>query len=99
MIQIVIGPNAIKKEGLDNITKAITKTLYKYTDVKHCHVIFLTGISKGDIQYLIRHIMRILDTALIIETEVNLNITDADADEGVEGHREDIELIATIKVI
>lgn len=92
MIQILIGPNAIQKEGLDNVTRSITKTLFKYTDVRHCHLMFLTGVTNSALQYIIRHILRVLDMSLTIETQVNLNI-----DGSVEP--QDDELIATIKVI
>ena len=71
MIRIIIGPDAIKKEGLDRVTKSIVKKMYTLTDENHCEILFLTGVTKGDIHYMMRHILKVLDMALTIMTQVN----------------------------
>ena len=70
MIRIIIGPDPIKKEGLDRVTKSLVKHMHRLTDENHCEVLFLTGVTKGDIHYMMRHILRVLDMALTIMTQV-----------------------------
>ena len=78
MVRIIIGPDAIKKEGLDRVTKSIIKKIHKFSNENHCEVLFLTGVTKGDINYMIRHILRVLDMALTIMTRVDSdNIKDS----------------------
>ena len=71
MIRIIIGPDAIKKEGLDRVTKSLVKKMHTLTDENRCEVLFLTGVSTSDMHYMMRHILRILDMALTIMTQVN----------------------------
>ncbi len=70
MVRIIIGPEAIKKEGLDRVTKSLVKQIHKLTNESHCEVLFLTGVTKGDIHYMMRHVLRVLDMALTIMTQV-----------------------------
>ena len=74
MIRIIVGPDGIKKEGLDNVTKSIVRHLYKYTDEPHCEVLFLVGVKKEDISYLMRQILRVLDMGMTIMTQVDVLI-------------------------
>ena len=79
MVRIIIGPNPIKKEGLDRVTKSLVKQIHRLTNEDHCEVLFLTGVTKGDIHFMMRHILRVLDMALTIMTQVNPdNIKDSD---------------------
>ncbi len=79
MIRIIIGPDPIKKEGLDRVTKSLVKQMHKLTNENHCEVLFLTGVTIGDIHFMMRHILRILDMALTIMTQVDPdNIKDRD---------------------
>ena len=79
MVRIIIGPDAITKEGLDRVTKSIVKKFHTLKNEKHCEVLFLTGVTKGDIQFMLRHILRVLDMALTIMTQVDPdNIKDND---------------------
>ncbi|MDE0087526.1 MAG: hypothetical protein OXU23_17520 [Candidatus Poribacteria bacterium] len=71
MVRIIIGPNPIKKEGLDRVTKSLVKQIHRLTNEEHCEVLFLTGVTKGDIHFLMRHILRVLDMALTIMTQVD----------------------------
>lgn len=73
MIRIIVGPDAIKKEGLDKITKSLVKRLYKYTDEPYCEVLFLIGVKKEDISYMMRQILRVLDMGMTIMTRVDVN--------------------------
>lgn len=93
MIRIVISPDAIKKEGLDKITKSIVKRLHNYTDVTHCEVLFLIGADKGDIHYILRHILRILDMGLTIMTEVDA--ANIEKDVGIQGNEIEVTLRVT----
>lgn len=93
MIRIIISPDAMKKEGLDRVTKSIVKRLHKYTDSSHCEVLFLIGVEKGDIHYILRHILRILDIGLTIMTEVDsANIK---RDVGIQGNEVEVTLRVT----
>lgn len=79
MVRIIIGPNPIKKEGLDRVTKSLVKQIHRLTNEDHCEILFLTGVTKGDIHFMMRHILRVLDMALTIMTQVNPdNIKDSD---------------------
>jgi len=79
MVRIIIGPNPIKKEGLDRVTKSLVKQIHRLTNEEHCEILFLTGVTKGDIHFLMRHILRVLDMPLTIMTQVNPdNIKDSD---------------------
>ena len=79
MIRIIIGPDPIKKEGLDRVTKSLVKQMHRLTNENHCEVLFLTGVTIGDIHYMMRHILRVLDMALTIRTQVDPdNIKDSD---------------------
>ena len=71
MVRIIIGPDPIKKEGLDRVTKSLVKQMHRLTNENHCEVLFLTGVTTGDIHYMMRHIFRVLDMALTIRTQVN----------------------------
>lgn len=71
MIRIVIDPGAIKRDGLDKITKSLVKRLYKYTDEPYCEVLFLIGVKKEDISYMMRQILRVLDMGMTIMTRVD----------------------------
>jgi len=71
MVRIIIGPDAIKKDGLDMVTRSLVKQLHKLADEDHCEVLYLTGVAKGDIHYTVRHILRVLDMALTIMTQVS----------------------------
>ena len=70
MVRIIIGPDAIKKEGLDRVTKSIVKKFHTLSNENHCEVLFLTGVTIGDIHYMMRHVLRILDMPLTIMTQV-----------------------------
>lgn len=79
MVRIIIGPDQIKKEGLDRVTKSLVKQIHRLTNEEHCEILFLTGVTKGDIQFMLRHILRVLDMALTIMTQVDPdNIKDSD---------------------
>ncbi len=79
MVRIIIGPNPIKKEGLDRVTKSLVKQIHRLKNEDHCEILFLTGVTKGDIHFLMRHILRVLDMALTIMTQVTLdNIENSD---------------------
>ena len=80
MIRIIIGPDAIKKDGLDRVTKSIVKQIHKLPAEDHCEVLFLIGVTKGDIHYMMRHILKVLDMALTIMTRV----APGDINEGVD---------------
>lgn len=73
MIRIIIGPDAIKKEGLDRVTKSLVKKMHTLTNENHCEVLFLNGVTTSDMHYMMRHILRILDMALTIMTQVDSN--------------------------
>lgn len=92
MIRIVIGPDPIKKEGLDRVTKSLVKQMHRLKNENHCEVLFLTGITIGDIHYMMRHILRVLDMALTIMTQVNSD----NINEGVD--QQGNELKITIRV-
>ncbi|RKU15988.1 hypothetical protein C6501_06025 [Candidatus Poribacteria bacterium] len=92
MIRIIIGPDPIKKDGLDRVTKSLVKQMHRLKNEKHCEVLFLTGVTTGDIHYMMRHILRILDMALTIMTQVNPD----DINEGMD--QQGNELKVTIKV-
>ncbi len=72
MNRIIIGPSAIKREGLDRVTKSVVKEIRKLSKEEHCEILFLMDISNEDISYMLRHILRILDTALTIITRIDL---------------------------
>ena len=93
MIRIIISPDAIKKEGLDKVTKSIIRRLHKYTNETHCEVLFLKGIEKGDIHYILRHILRVLDMGLTIVTQVNTE--DFKKDVGIQGNEVEVTLRVT----
>lgn len=80
MVRIIVGPDPIKKHGLDHITKSLIKQIHKLTTENCCEVLFLEGLTKGDIQYLMRHILRILDMQMTIVTQVDINSIDEDTD-------------------
>lgn len=88
MIRIIIGPDGIKKEGLDRVTKSIVKRLYKYTDGPHCEVLFLAGVKKEDISYILRQILRVLDMEMTIMTRVDVN----DIQKNVDFHGNELEV-------
>ena len=92
MIRIIIGPNAIKKEGLDRVTKSVIKEIRKLTHENYCEVLFLIGVTKNDVSYTIRHILRIFDMPLTIMTQVNSDNIKDNVDQ--QGN----ELKVTIKV-
>lgn len=92
MIRIIIGPNPIKKEGLDRVTKSLVKQMHRLTNEEHCEVLFLTGVTTSDIHYMMRHVLRILDMALTIMTRVNAD----NINEGVD--QQGNELKVTIRV-
>ncbi len=71
MIRIIIGPDAIKRKGLDTVTKSIVKESHKLSDENGCEIIFLDGIQNTDINYMLRNLIRLLDMPLIIMTRVN----------------------------
>ena len=71
MIRIIIGPDAISNKGLDRITKSIVKEIHKLSNENGCEIIFLTGITNADINYMLRNMIRLLDMPLIIMTRVN----------------------------
>lgn len=71
MVRIIIGADPIKKDGLDRVTKSLVKQMHRHTNENHCEVLFLTGVTIGDIHYMMRHILRVLDMALTIKTQVN----------------------------
>lgn len=93
MIRIIISPDAIKKEGLDKVTKSIIKRLHKYTDETHCEVLFLIGVEKGDIHYILRQIHRVLDMGLTIMTEVDA--ANIKKDVGIQGNEIEVTLRVT----
>ena len=93
MIRIIIGPDAIKKEGLDKITKSLVKRLYKYTDETHCEVLFLVDVKKEDISYIMRQILRILDMGMTIMTRVDINDIQKNVD--IHGNELEVTLRAT----
>lgn len=72
MSRIIIGPAQINKVGLDNVGKLLTRRLYKLKNDIDNHakieILFLNGISIGDISYLLRNVLKLLDT----ETELNV---------------------------
>ncbi|MCE2402739.1 hypothetical protein J4G08_17880 [Candidatus Poribacteria bacterium] len=70
MIRIIIGPDPIKKDGLDRVTKSLVKQMHRLTNENYCEVLFLSGVTKGDIHYMMRHVLRILDMPLTIMTQV-----------------------------
>ncbi|MDE0482001.1 MAG: hypothetical protein OXI67_05445 [Candidatus Poribacteria bacterium] len=79
MVRIIIGPEIIKKEGLDRVTKSLVKQIHRLTNEEHCEILFLTGVTKGDIHFLMRHILRVLDMPLTIMTQADPdNIKDSD---------------------
>ncbi len=79
MVRIIIGPNPIKKEGLDRVTKSLVKQIYRLKNEDRCEILFLTGVTKGDIHFMMRHILKVLDMALTIMTQVDPdNIKDSD---------------------
>lgn len=92
MIRIVIGPDPIKKEGLDRVTKSLVKQMHRLKNENHCEVLFLTGVTTSDIHYMMRHILRILDMALTIMTQVTLDNINESVD--IQGN----ELKVTIRV-
>lgn len=71
MVRIIIGPDPIKKDGLDRVTKLLVKQMHRLADEDYCEVLFLTGVTKGDILFMLRHVLRVLDMALTIMTQVN----------------------------
>ena len=93
MIRIIIGPDVIKKEGLDKITKSLVKRLYKYTDETHCEVLFLIGVKKEDISYMMRQILRVLDMGMTIMTRVDINDIEKNVD--FQGNELEVTLRAT----
>jgi hypothetical protein len=92
MIRIIIGPDPIKKEGLDRVTKSLVKQMHRLTNENRCEILFLTGVTKGDIHYMLRHILRVLDMALTIMTQVNLD----NINEGVDQQGNELEV--TVRV-
>ena len=42
MIRIIIGPDAIKKEGLDRVTKSVIRKIRKLTNENHCEILFFS---------------------------------------------------------
>lgn len=93
MIRIIIGPDAIKKEGLDKLTKSLVKRLYKYTDGSYCEVLFLVDVKKEDISYIMRQILRILDMKMTIMTRVDVNDIQKNVD--LQGNELEVTLRAT----
>ncbi len=93
MIRIIVGPEAIKKEGLDKITKSLVKRLYKYTDEPYCEVLFLVDVKKEDISYMLRQILRVLDMGMTIMTRVDVN--DIKKNVGIQGGELEVTLRAT----
>lgn len=93
MIRIIISPDAIKKEGLDKVTKSIIKRLHKYIDETHCEVLFLIGVEKGDIHYILRQIHRVLDMGLTMMTEVDA--ANIKKDVGIQGNEIEVTLRVT----
>jgi methyl coenzyme M reductase subunit C len=92
MIRIIIGPDAIKKEGLDRVTKSVIRKIRKLTNENHCEILFFTGVTKSDISYTMRHILRIFDIPLTIMTQVSSDNIKDNVDQ--QGN----ELEVTIKV-
>ncbi len=76
MIRIIIGPDVIKKSGLDRVGKVIFRRLRKLTNENitndnRCEILFLAGVAVNDINYLLRNMLGLLDMALTIKTEVD----------------------------
>ncbi|MDE0636878.1 MAG: hypothetical protein OXI43_13655 [Candidatus Poribacteria bacterium] len=71
MVRIIIGPDPIKKDGLDRVTKLLAKQMHRLTDEDYCEVLFLTGVAIGDILFMLRRVLKVLDMALTIMTQVN----------------------------
>ena len=71
MIRIIISPDAIKRKGLDTVTKSVVKESRKLSNENGCEIIFLDGIQNTDINYMLRNLIRLLDMPLIIMTRVN----------------------------
>ena len=76
MIRIIIGPDVIKKSGLDRVGKVIVRRLRKLrneniTNENKCEILFLAGVAVNDINYLLRNMLRLLDMVLTIKTEVD----------------------------
>ena len=53
MIRIIIGPDGIKRKGLDQVTKSLIKEAHKMSKENGCEIIFLTGITNNDISYIV----------------------------------------------
>ena len=77
MVRLIIGPETIKKDGLDRSTKSIVKRINRIENSSRFEILFLNGVDKGDIHYIIRHLLKILDIGLTIITQVDLdNVND-----------------------
>lgn len=77
MIRIIIGPDVIKRDGLDRVGKVILRRLRKLTNEtiindNTCEILFLAGVAINDINYMLRNMLRLLeDMALNIKTCVD----------------------------
>ena len=75
LIRIIVGPDVIKKAGLDRVGRTLLRRLNKIDRedfvVEKCEILFLDGASIQDISYLLRNMLNILDTELTIRTRVD----------------------------
>ena len=70
MFQIVIGPDAIERKGVDSISKVAARA-FRESHSPYGELIFLTGIRETHILAILRRVLKVADMAMSICTRID----------------------------